>query len=847
MFLQNTLVIILFFKIIVFIFFNDNKFSIKFYNYFLYYFILDVFNNIFLFALNFFYDNNLFAKILLINLFYFFTFITIYLISSIIYFLINKNKITKTYYNHALKIFIFCFFMKMIYMINILKYQYTITYHSYNLLYSSLLFSSFFIFFYGLFFLFFLFPIAQNFFTYIKTYTVRDHFKKLYYWLAGYYIFFILCGYFILFNFELYLHTSSNYENIYFLLKNMNKILLFFYFLSFFIYIFFIFFLNYIRNITVISYNTAETQETSLHFLISDFLILLSYRYSFRDFLITILKKNIESELQLENNMFTVSFEKEIDFLLDEKNIIYNILKKTSSIVYDDYYKIFMHYHILHNQYKNDTFFHTLHSIINTFNTFNIRVIYKYNLNLVDNNFFYIIIYKNSFFKKKNINQNDISSLIKISDYIKYFYEQFNIHYLYSDLFYKKKVAELDSTENDYNFENNYSHLNDCLNNISQVLIYQSSKKNIKYLPTQYSNYNLLEEFKAETEKLYNQYHQDESKCVKNEIIFIEENRTKNELLLTQKFFLNKTLFSQNTLAPFLEYKNFPLDNFFLYKKIDSIFDFKDTFFYKEIDFFSELLSGFTIKIIVSQNIIYHSFFKMIDYFIILKNYQPIYISLADMNQTSFEKMFSYYVNILEKNKFYCILFKDIKKNNIPYQELFFKKYLEMFYHKNIFIKIFFLLENQNNIENLYNNIPIIGKSYFYDGFFSIIDKKYLIEILKKYQINLLQETYVESILLNFIKTYQTAPTKYFLQKRNNIYKILDDYLSFIKSHYYKKEPLYDEFYIKKGTEFKKKALKNRALMNELLRIYKNNYSQIASLLGVHKSTISRHFNKSRE
>ena len=358
---------------------------------------------------------------------------------------------------------------------------------------------------------------------------------------------------------------------------------------------------------------------------------------------------------------------------------------------------------------------------------------------------------------------------------------------------------------------------------------------------------NLLEEFKVEAEKLYNQYYQDESKCVKNEIVFIEENPPKNELLLTQKFFLNKTLFSQNTLTPFLEYKNFPLDNFFLYKKIDSIFDFEDAFFYKEIDFFSEILNGFTIKIIISQNILYNSFFKIIDYCVTLKKYQPIYISLADMNQTSFEKMFSYYVNILEKNKFYCILFKDIRKNNIPYQELFLKKYLKMFYHKNIFIKIFFLLENQNQIENLYQTIPIIGKSYLYNGFFSIIDRKHLFELLKKYQINLVQETYIESVLLNFIKTYQIKPIKYFLQKRNNIYRVLDDYLDFIKSNYYKKEPLNDDFYIKKGTELKKKALQNEALMKELLRIYKNNYSQIAILLGVHKSTVSRYFNKSRD
>jgi hypothetical protein len=567
-----------------------------------------------------------------------------------------------------------------------------------------------------------------------------------------------------------------------------------------------------------------------LFFSFEEVFKIVSYEFAFDEFLFKILYKNIINKFLLDNNMINIIFKEneKYNFLFDENNILYQTIINNKVIVFDYVFTLLDCYSFISNDF-NIINLENSRQIFFELNKYNIRVLFP--LYKEKKIYAYIILNDKTFNIIKRFTYLDICFLLSLSDYISFCFDNLIYNTLYIKLIYQKKISEYNLIENYYKYDQIKRSLNLQIKNIRQILIYENNKKictafgdtDNEVVLGQLDTIYKREDNVSSNKYLQKKYYFEES--IDNSCLFISSG----------KFKVNKDHISLFTYLPFMRKHDGVLYSFYNHARIDLLFPYNDNILNNDKNFFSLFDLGFNVKIIMTY-VKNFSFFKILNFLTNSVNYQFIYISLKNVNEHNFKKIFDYYLYLLLEGKNYYIFFTDIEKETLLFQKIIIDEYKRLiFSEKKIYIKLFFILINEDNLNYLHEDIMHISKTLF---FMTISLFKIPKSFLHLFLINYIGIIIKKKITISEIDFY-------FDNIDNNKFFNLYDFIDIIEEKItYKIDKVFynKEFYFQEAVKLQKEALKNNILMRELLNICDNNYTKIANLIGVHKSTISRYF-----
>jgi hypothetical protein len=832
MFIINFSFFLILLKIFFLVILNLNNYiTFKLKNYFIYYFIYDIIISILVLTINFIYAKNFILQKLLINLLVVALIFQSYVFLYIIYVITKKQN---TIENRYKKLFYYYIFISIFKIILTVFYYYKSTFFNFDFIF---ILAKYKIFFFSNIICHFFFQYCINFkcfydfYFYIKNYKINSKLKKsyniffysflikniLYDFLI---IFFDIC---LFFNINNYFYIIDTF-NIYQILYIISSLSLINYFS-----IFFIIFVAKKEISTCFIFN--NNLDDSIFFSTLDSFKIISHDVSFYYFLLSIIKKNMKKKLGITDQMNGIILYNNKDYsgLFDENNIIYKEIIKKKIISYDYYYNILNAYLFIKNNINSEVLEEKVIDIVFELEKYNIRLITPFYINNKLNG--YLILFNSSFVIKKILTHSDVSILYNLSNYITFTHEKLTNNIFYTQLTYQKKISECNLIENNSKYSQMFKKINEKIKDIRQVFVYENKKKILKF----FSN--------IEDSELINHIsniHENQQIVQPNKLnqryIFININNVSYSILSSGKITLHKHYASFYTILPFIKKEFGLLYNLYYHDRIDTIFSYDDKFLNNDKIFFSSFDDSFNIKIIMID-LKSNSFLKMISYFSNCILFDSIYISFENINEYNYKKIFDYYNYLLYENKKKYIFFIDIEKESKIYQKYILDAYINyVLKTDNIAIKLFFMIFSENQFKNIHQELIQIS------SYISLkisnqkeINYNFLLIILNNYSNKILNKKFTLEHIDNFIK-------EYFNDKVNNIYDFIDLFEKNILVASCQNILIDESAYIKEAIKLKRESLKNIILMKELLKIYKNNYTKIASLIEVHKSTVSRYF-----
>lgn len=604
---------------------------------------------------------------------------------------------------------------------------------------------------------------------------------------------------------------------------------------SFTIYIAIFYFIKNIKGIMNKKYIYLSSRQKINKFLfigVNDIININLQEKSFLDFVLMVALQNIQKKLSLTSEVFFIFQTPTKDTandLFEETHCLYTPAKKEKVLFYDDYYNY------LYAMYLNDdlespesiykkTLLHSLEEN-------KMRVLIP--INQKEQLFCFLCISFHSFSKKLSLNDNDIEYCYDIAKYIEATLEKVCKDPFYLRLTYENKIIELNLEENNNLFQQFYLDIKTKISKICQIIVTEDKKQSLSiYAPDHMEVDDIIKMIHT------NSKDKDIEHC-QEEFVFSESEKGQISIFSSPKIKLGKIKISIHTCLPFLNRKSSILSIALAKKKIDDIFPESMHTLKEDKFFFCQFDLNYSIKIIINIENKHTSFFKIIDY---ISEIACVYISLnnAHINQ---KKILEYYNYLLHSDKKYYIFFTDLEMNNYDFQYKLLDLYINYVIETTTaIIKLFFVIKNENEIKQVHYKIIQMSSSLLFKPSSIInITLNDILEIVKNYSWFILKKKYTQEILQKY------AQENYFLLKENiSLYNFLDLFEKTIQGYTLKNIPSTHsrEFYIKEGARLGKAAFKNIILMDELLRIYDNNYTHIALLLTVHKSSVSRYFNK---
>lgn len=832
MFIINFSFFLIVLKIFLLIILNLNNYIVyKLKNYSIYYFIYDIIISILVLMINFIYIKNVIVQNLLLNISVIALILQSYVFLYIVYFIIKEPEKINLLYKKLFYYNIITLFSKII--LNIL-YHYNNTIFNFKWVALSSKYNIFFII-NILYHLIFQYNIQMrcfiDFYIYIKNYKINSKLKHSY--SLFFYTFFIktiIYDYLIIF-FDIFTYLNSH--NCFFYspqIYNIYNILYIILFISLINYFAIFFIIITAKKETNLILNSHIELNYSINISAFDSFKIISHEISFYDFLLTIIKKNINTQLKITDQMSMIILNNEFyQDLFHDNNIIYKEILKNKIVSYDYYYNTYNAYLLVKNNFISSEVENKMNQIILELEKYNIRLIIPFYTNNILSG--YLAISHHSLNLKKNLTQSDINNMYNLSDYVTFCYKKLNNNIFYNQLNFQKKISEYNLIENNYKYDIIYKKLNSQISEIKQILIYENNKKICKTFTNIIDN----EAIEAITD-IHKNEPITQSHILKPKYYFIENQKNVFAILASGKIILHKHYASFYTVLPFIRKEYGLLYNLYYHERIDSIFPHNDQYLEDDRLFFSSFDNNFNIKIIMI-NIQSHSFFKMLHYFAQNFGFECIYISCEDLNENNFQKILDYYNYMLEENKKYYIIFTHIEKEATIIFKYILERYIDYaFKSNNLSIKLFFIINNEDKLKYIppeiiqlanYNTIKINNQKK--------IKQEALATIIKNYTTIILNKKFNEETIQSFIKNN-------FNEKFENIYQYIDLFEQNILLKIQKQTCNNENEYITQAIQLKKESLKNHILMEELLKIYQNNYTKIASILGVHKSTISRYF-----
>lgn len=569
--------------------------------------------------------------------------------------------------------------------------------------------------------------------------------------------------------------------------------------------------------------NHLYNKNHKVNISIDDILSFYSCKKSFEEivnkiFLVNILLiiKKQESDITLYNPQKTH---------INDYNIIINELMKSGTDIISYYcYQKLLKQIALENIHQYDQTNMNDKKILAIMEKYNIVFFYPYHLyNL---NTYYIIIYSN----EKNIykiTHNQICAIENTIIYLKNFYKEFIHYFYYGNIFFNNHITLLNIKENTENFNYYCQFIAERIKKTYHVTIFSDNNEYEKIIhhnnpPPHILQYAINKISSIEKKNNFSEYNHHDT-VDQYTIIQSTINKKKN-------------IFYTAHILPFTLENNQYSDNFNFYYILTTMFTTPNILENNDINFFISLFAGFKCKIIFTPHMESFIFMKLLTMLAQASEY--------DIYNFNFETDdINIFFNQLDqkKNQKVIILCKGILINNIDKQDKFHKKYID-FIIKNDTSRIkWFIFSSLESLTTFSKSIIDIADYISYHSFLTTIKDNTILSIitifntLLKNQTNTrLEQQYLELTKKMNLKT-----------KINNIYEIYDQYYQLHITNEEESLLFKSEYYTTKALSLKKECLKDEILMQKLLIIYKN-YSKLATILEVHKSTISRYFKKKK-
>lgn len=561
---------------------------------------------------------------------------------------------------------------------------------------------------------------------------------------------------------------------------------------------------------------------------------------SFQDFIFAMALENIRRRFTLIGDEVTFVFFHErkdehlFQFFNDHRSVIYQAIMKNHILSYDYYYDYL--YLLSLDMDEKDPQYQMAKEVLRYLEKHENRIVIPFFFEKKIIGFLRISLATLNF--KPLFLDQEVMYLYQVAQYVEKILDQVYKDPFYRRLQYQNKIVESNLEENNNLFKKFYAHLSVKISEISQVIVLEDRKENIILygLKDEYRKNVRLSEFLKIVHK--NIPPSDFQKFFAEAFIADVESEDFS-VFSTGKIKLGKYQVSLHTFLPFIKKKN----NFFtasvLNQKVDDLFPGYVNIFSSERGFFFEFDLNYTIKIVINSDHRYDSFFKIVDY---ISETPCIIISLKKFFADQ-KKVLDYFRHLLNSNKPYNIFFVDIEQNIYDLQYIILDIYSEyVVFIEKILVKLFFLVENEGCIKNIHYKIIQTSSSLRYQSSsLGNLTVQHVLDFLKNYTTIVIKKYYSEESISKFIQDHY-----FFLKEKHSLYYFLDSFEKMINA--YKVQAITTtyskEFYIKEGARLGKAAFKNGILMDELLRIYNSNFTNIAILLGVHKSSVSRFFKK---
>jgi hypothetical protein len=821
---------IIYIKLFLLFYITKKQININLKNHFIYYSVVDISYSIIikLFLYSFYKEFTIFYFIFY-NFGMLFLFWQLYSLYSIIDIIGNKKR--KLYYF----LFLFSFiaaFSKLI--IKIFFYLYKSNFFRFMHFINQSKFLFILIFICYLFFQFFyIIPVIIQSGIYLKKYKINKSLKKSLYFLLFIFFIKIIIDIFqtgFLEFFKILINTNKYFRKL--IAKDSDILITISSFFSTSIYLFMIFFIKTIHKIRSINYNYSYLKNKkeytfSLSITQENMTKIFIEKDPLKKLIYLFCLENIKNKYNFENNMFAIIEKNNLEYevFFDSTSLIYQKININQLIYYDIYYDIY-HANLLteNNDIQNKLF----KNILEVFDKLNIRLIIPiYKINILDS---YFVIFQNTFNIKNNFDESDFKYLFELIKYLEDSDKKLKLDSFYSKLIYENKIADINVLENNEIHENNYKKLNEKIEQIEQLFIYENNKNIVKCFAKKTPQIN------PEYLYLIHKNQKIEDKFTNNLNFIFKKNEDSNLAILSnEKIQLNSFLGSMYSIFPFFKKEHntiqFSLDN----EKINLIFPLECYKLNLHRGFFNDFYSDFKIKIIINNIQNAKSFYKIISY---ISQDKCIYLSLRNIyNMKLIEDIFNTFIDSELK---YYIFFTDITASSLYIQKSILDIYVNYIVNKkNIFIKIFFLLTKEEHLSFINHAIIIKAKIITLDLIIiKDIHEEFLCKILKNYSYYILKKNYSVNIIEKLIHDY------YLNKIYTNFYLFLDLFEKIIDSYSLKDIILseVDIFYINQAAKLEKEALKNIFLMKKLGDLYNFNFEKIAKLLNLSKSTISKYY-----
>jgi hypothetical protein len=564
---------------------------------------------------------------------------------------------------------------------------------------------------------------------------------------------------------------------------------------------------------------------------------------SFQDFIFSVALENIQEELDIDASQVSLVFfahSKNNEYycsLADPNSLFHKAIVSDGLLSYDYCYD-YMYLSTL----GNDIGAHDLikkKEIAGLLEKMNQRIVFPIFLRREIIGFLGIsfdTLHSKSFFFDE-----ELVYLYEVARYIEMILDRVHKDPFYRKLQYQNKIAESNLQEHNRFLKKMYHELSQKINHISQVVLLEDRKEKIIL-------YGLHEKYKQDMslQVILKNIHKNiplgDIKKVGEQGFITDADANDLCIFSTGKVKLGRYFATIHTFLPFIKKKN----NFFSFglldQKIDDIFSEQLDVCENERKFFFELQLNYTIKIIINSDYIYDSFFAIASY---LSDFECVLFSFKKFFNDE-KKILDYFTYLIHSRKRYSIFFIDMDKNFYDLQYTILDMYFDyVVCSEVILVKLFFFISDENAIKHIHYKIIQSASLYSYKpSSFSNIKIENMLYFLKQYAVCILNKYYPEDSIFRFAQDNYV-----FLKEHNSFYSFLDFFEKVIGAYAPKSivTTYSKDFYLKEAALLGKAAFKNNLLMNELLKICDNNYSQIAVLLDVHKSTVSRYFKKKQK
>lgn len=411
---------------------------------------------------------------------------------------------------------------------------------------------------YLLFQFFYIIPVLIQSGIYLNKYKINKSLKKNLYCLLFLFLIKIIIENFqigFLEFFKILIYNNQYFRKL--IAKDSDALIAISSFFSTTIYLCIIFFINIIQKIIVKNYNYSylKSQKNNLFYLSitkENMAKIFIENNPLKNLIYLFSLDNIKHKYNLQNNMFTIIEKNNLKYeiLFNSGSLIYQQIHNNQLIYYDLYYDIYHAKLLAENDNLQNELFKNILIVLDDLNIRLIIPIYK--MNILHS---YFVIFQNTFHIKNDFNESDFKYFF---DCIKYLDDCDNVLQLdsfYSKLIYENKIADLNVLANNEIYESNYKKLNEQVEQIKQLFIYENSKNTIKHfvqkspdITTEYLN------FIHKNKKIEDRF------STHLNFIFKKNEQSNLAILSSEKIQLNSFVGSLYCIFPFLKKRMIPFN-----------------------------------------------------------------------------------------------------------------------------------------------------------------------------------------------------------------------------------------------------------------------------------------------